>query len=471
MELGKNLVTQVGTNGGFFQRLTETLQLEVEPNDKLALNGKEIHSLAELREHFALRQVMDAFLDGSLEAWLKKCYYENEAEEVRGLKKENCSAVEQKLCHILSVDYAARGDLTPEQKEVFSRRCEILRRHNMTTETFAHVAETATTQMELAELLDLDCSVIYLCDGSFTVPIHKSGVHYIGIDHPRMEAPFTQEQYRRAGITFEGIDLPEKTDEKTELMARDAARKAGYDDFGETHNPLTTLLHDGIRSDRAIRFFRLKVSASDIGCEEYKSKFAAERAAKDMISQAYDEANAFFSPESRSCIAYWFAQWYAARIHAGVDSLHKKVTSLCKNKEQKERLEQIIQLTQQAEENLRKQFCQALQDSADYYRMYEKSYFLNRFTVEKIDGNADPFDSDFMNSLARIIHDESTYMVGDIYECIQELQNDVEDRVATFADLAYGFYQEYCEKMEALAEELGEDISKDDLVRLNLMEA
>lgn len=60
----------------------------------------------------------------------------------------------------------------------------------------------------LAELLNAGKSTIYLCANRFTVPIRKSGVHYIGIGNPKMDVLFTEEQYRPAGITFEGVSLP-----------------------------------------------------------------------------------------------------------------------------------------------------------------------------------------------------------------------------------------------------------------------
>ena len=96
---------------------------------------------------------------------------------MQGLEKEDTFAVEQRLCNILGVDYAAREDLSPEQKEAFSRRRELLRRHGAGTEVFSHVAETATNQVELAELLNAGCSVIYLCDGRRGPPPHDGPLY------------------------------------------------------------------------------------------------------------------------------------------------------------------------------------------------------------------------------------------------------------------------------------------------------
>lgn len=467
MEIGTNIGTH-GMGAGLLQAMEKLVQPEGKPDGKLALDGQEIHSLAELRERFALHQIMEAFLDGSLEAWLKGCYYEEESQKMQGLEKEDTFAVEQRLCNILGVDYAAREDLSPEQKEAFSRRRELLRRHGAGTEVFSHVAETATNQVELAELLNAGCSVIYLCDGDFTVPIHKSGVHYVGVDHPRMTAPFTEEQYRRAGITFEGVDLPDTANEEAERIAQSAARKAGYDDFEENHTPLAALVHKRIKGIRVTKHFHLDAMETDVGCEEYRSKFAAQRAAHAVVNQAYDTASALFALAKSNCIAPQFAERYANQLCRGMGHLAEKLGPKCVTERQKGLLLRLTELTEKAEENLKELFFKELRDSADYYELYQRKYFLDRVTVEREENSEWFFDSDFMNELASLA--TATYTVSDIYECIAELQEDVNSRADTFADTAYQRYEEYCEKLEELAEELGEGFTKDDLVRMKLIE-
>lgn len=466
METEKNIGT-CGLGKGLLQALEEMLQPKAESDGKLMLDGQEIHSLEELRERFDLHQAMGAFLDGRMEAWLKSCYYEEESRKVQSLEKEASPAVEQKLCDILGVDYAAREELSQEQKEAFSRRREILRRHNADAEVFSHVAETATNQKELAELLDMGRPVIYLCDGVFAVPIHKSGVHYIGVDHPRMTASFTQEQYRKAGITFEGIDLPEKADTETELIAQSAARKAGYDDFEESHTPLATLVHKSIRIAKYTKGFHLDSDNSDVDGEEYHNKFAAQRAAYALANKAYDEASAFFSPSANKCIALWYAERYASRLRAGMDHLVDRLRPRCITERQKELLYRLTELTEKAEEELKELFFKELRDSADYYELYQRKYFLDRVTVEKWDSEY-VFESELLNELAGLA--AATYIV-DASECITELQEDVDSRVDTFADAAYQCYKEYCERMEKVAEELGAGFTKDDLIQLKLIEA
>ena len=47
---------------------------------------------------------MEAFLDGSLEAWLKGCYYEEESQKMQGLEKEDT----RYSSHPTSVSIASR---------------------------------------------------------------------------------------------------------------------------------------------------------------------------------------------------------------------------------------------------------------------------------------------------------------------------------------------------------------------------
>ena len=55
MEIGTNIGTH-GMGAGLLQAMEKLVQPEGKPDGKLALDGQEIHSLAELRERFALHQ-------------------------------------------------------------------------------------------------------------------------------------------------------------------------------------------------------------------------------------------------------------------------------------------------------------------------------------------------------------------------------------------------------------------------------
>ena len=436
--------------------------------ETLKINNTEIHFLEELRQHFDLNQVVTAFLDCSLEKWLANCFYEKQAEQVRSLDHAIDTNIELVLCRILGVDYVASGYLSEEQRIDYERKCRIIQQYTDDPKLLEHALDTATNQAELAEFLHNDKHRIYLCGTSFNVPIRISGVHYIGIEKPKMEAVFTEEQYRRAGITFEGIDLPKDITSETISVAEQAAAANGYDNFAEKHCALASTLHFSMKGHRLSKHLRLTWDTS-VASEFYKSKYAAECAVKKEVDSAYDQANSFFIPGSQSCIANELADRYAVFIKRGCGSIAEQLAPWCvRNNVLKTRLQDMEKLIVSAAENLRKQFEQELSERSDYYRMYKRSYFHERIDIEKNDYNIDLFDSDLLNGLARLIHDDSEYDVRDMYETMSEMEDDVNSHADTFFGRAYEPFREYCEEIEIIAEEIGADLSGDDMDKLGI---
>lgn len=433
----------------------------------LMMNGKAIRSLDELRENVDLEQLKDSFLDGTLEAWLDSFYYERQADEVRNLPRIPSPTVEKVLCEILGIDYIKYCQMTPEHLEEYERKLKIIRQHTDDEQVLSHVLDTATNQAELAALLNAAVSPIYLCGGVFTVPIRKSGVHYCGIGDPKMEAPFTQEQYRKAGITFEGVSLPTEMDEKAKEIAEAAAEDNGYDAFAEKHNRLASLVHFKVKCQRLAKYLRLSRDGYSIAREFFKSTYEAEKAAHGAINQVYDQANAYFTPGSSKCIAGMIARDYAAHLVKNMESVVERLQMLA---EKDASLENVVAKLQgkvsDAETALKKLLEQELQESADYYQMYKRSYFLDRIEIEAHDFNVDPFDSDILNGFARLLHDATEYTVLELGETIQELEEDVQSHADTFFESAFRVYRSYCGDLEKIAEEIGENLSGDELDQL-----
>lgn len=436
--------------------------------EALKINNKEINSLEELRQNFDLSQVVTAFLDCSLEKWLADYFYEKQSDQVHKLDHTIGSEIERELCRILGINYVASGYLSEEQRIDYERKCRIIQQHSDDPKLLEHALDTATNQAELAEFLHSDKRRIYLCGSSFNVPIRISGVHYIGIGNPKMEAAFTEEQYRRAGITFEGIDLPKEITKETITDAEMAAAANGYDNFAEKHCALASYLHFSMKGQRLSKHLRLSWDTS-VASEFYQSKYAAQCAVKKEVDSAYDQANSFFVPGSQSCIANELADRYTIFIKRGCGSIVDQLTPWCaRNNALKTRLQEMEKLIVSASENLRKLFEQELSESSDYYRMYKRSYFHERIDIEKNDYNVDMFDSDILNGLARLIHDDSEYDVRDMYETMSEMENDVNSHADTFFGCAYDAFREYCEKIEEIAEEIGADLSGDDIGKLGI---
>ena len=191
-------------------------------------------------------------------------------------------------------------------------------------------------------------------------------------------------------------------------------------------------------------------------CEFYRSKSGAENAVQREIDSVYDQANDFFTPGSQTCASAELAERYAAIISEGCGSVVEKLVPWCGGDAVLEgaftELEERIRL---AKDNLRKRFDQELYDSSDYYRMYKRSYFHDQIRIESHDYNVDMFESELLNGIARLLHDETEYEIQNMHEVMVELQEDVNSHANTFFSRAYEVFCGYCGEIEAIAEKIG----------------
>ena len=438
--------------------------------DTLRINGKEIQSLRDLQENFNLEEVVTVFLDCTLEHWLSDCFYDEQAELICGLDHSDGFEIRMDLCRILGIDYVASGFLTDEQQADYERKCHMIQQHSGDPELLKHVFETATNQAELAEYLRGGKRRIYLCGSSFQIPIRVNNIHYIGIGFPKMEAAFTEEQYRRAGITFEGIELPTVVSEETISIAEQAAAANGYDNFADSHNPLSCKLHFAMKAQQLSKYLWLSWDSSVDG-EFYRSKSVAENAVQREIDSVYDRANDYFTPGSQTCASAELAERYAVFISEGCGGIVEKLAPWCGGDATLEgaltELEELIRL---AKDNLRKRFDQELYESSDYYRMYKRSYFHDQIRIESHDYNVDMFESELLNGIARLLHDETEYEIQNMHEVIVELQEDVNSHANTFFSRAYDAFCGYCGEIETIAEKIGACLSEEALEKLGLQQ-
>ena len=200
---------------------------------------------------------------------------------------------------------------------------------------------------------------------------------------------------------------------------------------------------------------------------DYNIQKYCEQAAEKVIESAYSEANSYFQPDRVGCIASWTAEQYAAIFRDGTKSIFSRLRSL--TGEKAELVSQLCKLTDQAECELLHRFEQELTESSDFYLMYKKSYFLKQIEIEKDDYNLDLFESDILNGLARLFHDDSEYTVENLIEIVSELEDDVSKHADTFFGCAYQEYKNFCREAEKIAEEIGKDLSDDDLVKLGIL--
>ena len=142
-------------------------------------DGVEVCDLVELRRAFDPDAIMKYFRNGSkLVEWLRDRYYDGEADAISKIASDDPDAA-RKICAALKVCYEDYFDAE------FAARVKVKRDRLSKITNDIRIIEnarnTAFNQQDLADLLDLDESVIYLCGETFTVPTRVENKRYIGV--------------------------------------------------------------------------------------------------------------------------------------------------------------------------------------------------------------------------------------------------------------------------------------------------
>ncbi len=176
---------------------------------EMADGTKVRNSLEELREHFDMKSIISYYLSGKLLEWLEDRYYDDEAAKIEELDKDSPNLNAQ-LCAIIGVDASDFDALDVEALERLNEKKVYLRQKTSDESIIENAMITALTQQDLADLLDLESSVIYLCGEKFNIPIRIEHKKYIGIlGTPKIEIRATSNSdLKEKDIIFENVELP-----------------------------------------------------------------------------------------------------------------------------------------------------------------------------------------------------------------------------------------------------------------------
>jgi len=150
----------------------------------LNMNGTDVRTIEELREHFDLESVLGYFANGKLVTWLKDRYYDNEANAVEALSSGD-EKLGKKLCEILKVPYTENTEEV--NIDIIKRRNEklaLLRQLTDDKEIIDNVDCVAFNQDDLSDIFNKDVKKIYLCQGNFEISLDVKNIKYIGIGEP-----------------------------------------------------------------------------------------------------------------------------------------------------------------------------------------------------------------------------------------------------------------------------------------------
>ena len=187
---------------------------------EMADGTKVRNSIEELREHFDMQSIASYYLSGKLLEWLEDRYYDDEAAKIEELDKD-APNLNAQLCAIIGVDASEFDSLDVEAVERLNEKKSILRQKTSDSTIIDNAMITALTQEDLADLLDLESPVIYLCGDKFNIPIRVEHKKYVGIlGTPKIEIRATSdEDIKKKDIIFENVILPWQNLAKSEIAS------------------------------------------------------------------------------------------------------------------------------------------------------------------------------------------------------------------------------------------------------------
>ena len=171
----------------------------------LKMKGLEIKTLENLRENFDLEIAVQYFKSGELLDWLEDRFYDDEAEKIENISPDDKN-LSQKICAALGVDCDDDVEFIQRVRE----KKNILSEKTDDENIINNAATTALNQDDLANLLHMDYSTIFLCGESFNVPIRVENKKYIGVlSTPKIKIRANSDaELAEKNISFENCRLP-----------------------------------------------------------------------------------------------------------------------------------------------------------------------------------------------------------------------------------------------------------------------
>ena len=177
-------------------------------------DGSFISNLEDLQKHiknnYDFKKLVEYFLDGRLEKWLLDRYYEEEANALKSVDKDDPDFA-LKLCKAIGADYTPMESVNIELIEYEKKMRKALEEVTFDSEMISNAGCTASTQSELVFLLKNGKKTIYLWGDSFKLFVAKN-ISYIGIlGKPSVDIGLPDlEAIKSYDIKLENVKLPER---------------------------------------------------------------------------------------------------------------------------------------------------------------------------------------------------------------------------------------------------------------------
>ncbi|MGN0005730.1 MAG: hypothetical protein ACI37Z_07150 [Candidatus Gastranaerophilaceae bacterium] len=172
-------------------------------------NGIKARTMRDLVDNFDTEKVVGYFLDGKLKKWLDARWYEDEAERISELDK-NDPELAKHICEIFGVEYEEE-EIDPEEIARRNERIAKLKQYTDDEQIIKNIDFVAFNQEELADLYDRDVKKIYLCKGDFRIPKSKSNLEYVVIAKANVEGAFKNKAAEKADTKPDTSYTPPQT--------------------------------------------------------------------------------------------------------------------------------------------------------------------------------------------------------------------------------------------------------------------
>lgn len=165
----------------------------------------EVRTMDELLENFSIVSVLEHLESGKLRTWLLNCHEEEIAEQLDTLELSDADLA-AKVCAIFGVEFDSSEIEDMEIIKERNRKITLLKERADDEKYIDVIDQVAFDQDDLFDLLDDGETTIYLCGNSFSIPLGKKGVTYIGIDQPMVKiASKKAVDWAEKGITLTNV--------------------------------------------------------------------------------------------------------------------------------------------------------------------------------------------------------------------------------------------------------------------------
>lgn len=253
-------------------------------------------------------------------------------------------------------------------------------------------------------------------------------------------------------------ELPVTENPETADAARVAAAANGYDSFHESHSALATLFHNLLKTHRLYEHYHLPFNSSVMGTF-YNSHSECNAAKKEALEKAYNKARRHVSPGDSKCIAKAATEHYTSHIHdVFTPEILEKLQTLCEIRQKAPLYQKLQDQIKHCKKDISSLLEAELLENADFYAMYQFDYFMDQVEIEEHDYRIS--EGGFLRALETLAGGSIQYTITDIHSAISEMEEDINDHANTFFNTAQSEYQYYCQEIEELLQEIGNDFSE-----------